>query len=89
MTDNEPEPKSINQILREHTGSRLYVHPIAWTDAHPRLLKVQFLKESASKQIKSAKRKGKAGDDVGLAELSLGDKDERRAVNRCARVEFG
>lgn len=75
MADDESEPKSINQILREHTGSRLYIHPIAWTKAHPRLLKVQFSKESASKQIKSTKRKGNAGADLGLAELSIGDKD--------------
>mgnify|MGYP005987875531 CR=1 FL=1 len=75
MADDESEPKSVNHILREHTGSRLYVHPIAWTEAHPRLLKVQFSKESASKQIKSTKRRGKAGADLGLAELSIGDKD--------------
>lgn len=75
MADDESEPKSINQILREHTGSRLYVHPIAWTEAHPKLLKVHFSKASASKQIKPAKRKGKAGADLGLAELSISDKD--------------
>lgn len=75
MADDESEPKSINQILRGHTGSRLYVHPIAWTEAQPKLLKIYFSKESASKQIKSAKRRGKSGADLGLGELTVGNKD--------------
>jgi len=38
-----PEPSSINDILRRHSRSRLYVYPIQWTSDQLELLECRFL----------------------------------------------
>ncbi|CAK7215858.1 hypothetical protein SEUCBS140593_002672 [Sporothrix eucalyptigena] len=38
-----PDPGSLYDILRENNGSSLYVLPILWTDAHPRLLGAKYI----------------------------------------------
>ncbi|CAK7208703.1 hypothetical protein SBRCBS47491_000181 [Sporothrix bragantina] len=38
-----PDPGSLFDILRENNGSSLFVLPILWTDAHPRLLGARFV----------------------------------------------
>lgn len=43
LASASPEPGSINATLREHSRSRLYVRPIAWTMNQPRLLGCQFV----------------------------------------------
>jgi len=43
-----PEPLSINDILRQHSQSRLYVSPIRWTFEHLELLGCRFAKRRRS-----------------------------------------
>lgn len=38
-----PDPGSLYDILRENCGTSLFVLPILWTDAHPRLLRANFV----------------------------------------------
>ncbi|KAF5000395.1 hypothetical protein FDECE_11215 [Fusarium decemcellulare] len=45
-----PEPSSINNIIREHSRSRLYVSPLHWTSQHLQLLDCQFVLEKAVQQ---------------------------------------
>jgi hypothetical protein len=38
-----PEPRSINDVLRQHCRERLYVHPLRWTSRQLLLLDCQFV----------------------------------------------
>lgn len=38
-----PEPGSLYDIMHDHQGESLYIFPICWTDAHARLLNVEFV----------------------------------------------
>lgn len=40
-----PEQGSLYDIMREHSGTSLYVLPICWTDLHARLLKARFIEQ--------------------------------------------
>ncbi|RSL97464.1 hypothetical protein CDV31_013016 [Fusarium ambrosium] len=47
---SEPQPSSINSIIRKHSRSRLYVSPFHWTSQHLQLLDCQFVLEKAAQQ---------------------------------------
>jgi hypothetical protein len=42
---DQPEPSSLNDILRKNNRDRLFVRPMRWTSQHLRLLGCQFLLE--------------------------------------------
>lgn len=46
-SDTPNLPVSINQVLRQNSRKRLYLHPLAWTADQPRLLGFYFHKEQA------------------------------------------
>ncbi|KAI1157805.1 hypothetical protein F5B18DRAFT_139175 [Nemania serpens] len=46
----QPEPSSINSIIREHNRSRLYVRPLHWTSQHLQLLGCRFVLKKATRR---------------------------------------
>lgn len=46
----KPEPSSINDIIRQHSRSRLYVKPLHWTSHHLDLLQCRFKSELESSE---------------------------------------
>jgi hypothetical protein len=45
---SNPEPLSINGIIRQHCGRRLYVSPLHWTTAHLQFLNCRFTRGTPS-----------------------------------------
>ncbi|CAM1501620.1 Fc.00g036040.m01.CDS01 [Cosmosporella sp. VM-42] len=52
-----PEPLSINAIMREHRGTRLYIKPLYWTSTHLNLLDCHFEQKKAEEHSSSLTRK--------------------------------
>lgn len=99
-----PEPLSINDIIRQHCRTRLYVPPWCWTDSHLHLLGCEFVPEEPQKTGKDcgqattpqpARTPGRGADPRECAvwgtrrDVSASIKFSRKAVQAARDVSRG
>ena len=65
-----PEPLSINSIIRQYCGSRLYVPPLHWTSDHLQLLDCRFALKRARRKGRSKPRRRPAASRDDLSRLT-------------------